>query len=118
MNAKNDFISLSFGNIYKNDFLFGFKDINVKKQIRIFMENQPNGYKDFYHYAGKSNRQGEMRLATSISEGQRALQGNEPLRLLFNGYPRDISFWNVPLYIVPTITTPAYAIRFVESSTL
>jgi plasmid maintenance system killer protein len=90
-----------------------------KRSVRKFMKNQPGGYSAFDRYIRKSDfARGRRELATCIWRGQRLQRGERgvtPLETLFDCYRGDVSYADVPVHIVPTITDSRYRPRFIRA---
>jgi plasmid maintenance system killer protein len=89
-------------------------DQPFKSLIRQFMKNQPGGYSAFDQYIFDFAR-GRRELGTCILRAQRVQPGVAPLETLFDCYRRDVSYADVPVYIVPTITDSRYRLRLIRA---
>jgi mRNA-degrading endonuclease RelE of RelBE toxin-antitoxin system len=87
----------------------------LKSQLMKFMKNQGSGYSTFDNYPKNKFREGRKKLSTSLCSSQKMGLGYEPLEIPFNSHNNDVSYGDVPVYIVPTIKDPRYAIKFVLS---
>jgi mRNA-degrading endonuclease RelE of RelBE toxin-antitoxin system len=87
-----------------------------RRSVRQFMKNQPGGYSAFDQYIRKSDfARGRRELGTCIFRAQRLQPGVTPLETLFDCYTRDVSYADVPVYIVPTITDSRYRLGFIRA---
>lgn len=99
-----------------NAFAFNrFQGGTVRRQLRLFMRSQPAGYSAFEQYTRKINfTYGRRELGTCIRDGAH-VRGVPPLETLFDCYRHDISFGDVPIYILPTIKDSRYMMRLIRS---
>jgi len=92
-----------------------FRSAKIRMQLRGFMRTQPSGYSAFEeHLTKKQFLIGRRELGTSIRNGN-SRNKYIPLETLFNSYPHDLNFSDVPIYIVQTIRDPKYIIRFIDT---
>lgn len=92
----------------------GEKRKQLRKQLRDFMKNQPNGYRAFDRYLGEKFSYGLRELGTCIRDGW-PNGGAAPLEVLFDCHHHNLSFKDVPVYIVQTIKDPPHIMTFINS---
>ena len=102
-----------------NAFVFDkFRDKQIRRFIKPFMENQPKGYSHFANYSGANKfNNGKQLLATIISQSISHYGGKGycPLEILLDTACQHISFGDVPIYLAQSFIKPELALRFVRS---
>jgi len=86
----------------------------LRNQISIFMDDQPRGYNSFRRFLWGNFRKGRRELGTSLTQGS-ASHSIAPMEILFDCQYENLSFSDVPVYLVNDMKNPKYGISFVNS---